>query len=143
MGGPPPGGMGGPPPGGMGGPPKPAAASAPAADERPPNPMGRGNLLSGIQGFNKNKLKDTDTNDKSAPATANKPGGGGPAPMGGGGPRPGGGGGGAGPFGVPAGGLAAIKAQKAAEQQQSAPAGMFPLFDMLFYRNNSMICEQI
>jgi hypothetical protein len=109
------------------GPPKPAAspppAAAPAANDRPPNPLGRGNLLAGIQGFKKSGLEKTETVDKSTPPVA---GGGGGAPA----ARPTGGGGGAGPFGVPAGGLAAIKAQKAAEQSaaQNAPPrmGMFP-----------------
>jgi hypothetical protein len=109
------------------GPPKPAASPPPsAADDRPPNPLGRGNLLAGIQGFKKSGLEKTETVDKSAPPVA---GGGGGAKAGGAAARPTGGGG-AGPFGVPAGGLAAIKAQKAAEQSaaQNAPPrmGMFP-----------------
>jgi len=130
--------MGGPPkpavsPPPTSGPPKPAASpppsAAPAADDRPPNPLGRGNLLAGIQGFKKSGLEKTETVDKSAPPVAGggaKAGGGG-----GGGARPTGGGG-AGPFGVPAGGLAAIRAQKAAEQSaaQNAPPrmGMFSTF---------------
>jgi hypothetical protein len=82
--------------------------------------------LAGIQGFKKSGLEKTETVDKSAPPVA---GGGGGAKAGGAAARPTGGGG-AGPFGVPAGGLAAIKAQKAAEQSaaQNAPPrmGMFP-----------------
>jgi hypothetical protein len=126
------------------GPPKPAASpppsAAPAANDRPPNPLGRGNLLAGIQGFKKSGLEKTETVDKSTPPVA---GGGGGAPA----ARPTGGGG-AGPFGVPAGGLAAIKAQKAAEQSaaQNAPPrmGMFSTFVSLqfsFYPKLLFSCQ--
>ena len=88
--------------------PKPAAAPAanPQESSAPPaNAPGRGNLLAGIQGFNKGKLKDTDTKDSSTPATSNKPaGGGGPGARPGGGPPMGGG-----PFGIPPGGVAGLK----------------------------------
>merc|ERR1712137_1013742 len=43
----------------------------------PPADKGRKNLLGSIEGFSANKLKKTQTNDRSAPQTSSKPSGGG------------------------------------------------------------------
>ena len=82
-----------------------------------PNPMA-GGLLSGIQGFNKNKLKDADTNDKSAPATSKSGPTGGPGPARPGMNSPPSGGG---PFGIPPGGIAGLKKTNPPPQNQPAP----------------------
>ena len=80
-----------------------------------------GGLLAGISGFKKNDLAKTETVDKSAPVAAKSgPGGGAGA---GSPPKPSGGGG---PFGIPAGGIAGLKAQ------QATAAGMFFLPTLLF-----------
>merc|ERR1712063_248935 len=51
----------------------------------PPADKGRKNLLGSIEGFSANKLKKTQTNDRSAPQTSSKPSGGGGIGGGGGG----------------------------------------------------------
>ena len=98
------------------------SAGPPAGNDRPANPMA-GNLLAGIAGFKKNELSKAETVDKSAPVAAKSGPGGGAGGGAGGPPKPMGGGG---PFGIPAGGIAGLKAQQAA-------AGMFFFTNTLYF----------